>query len=565
MDFFRLINTFFQKNEKIKLIVYIFFSIVAPVVELLSLGSLAALIYFILDKSKFFSIFGENFLGIDFLNSSSINSLLLFIAILFTVKNLFLIFYFYFETNLRYNILANRSKQLYRSYFNSNYIYFKTFSRSDIFNNIIIETGRVIQYIFSFIKIIREILLAFFLFIAIFVLDKYYSSIIFSALFFFSLIFYLLFYKKFFKIGTALRLVTEKLLSVINETHNLFKMILLSQKKEFFFEKFDRNINSRTKNFTKQEVVKQSPRYIFETILIFLICYILYISDNSNGSVKDLIPFLSVLVLISIRLLPTFVNVNAMLSSLKFSHHSFYNHINTINELKKNKISQDIQDKENIKINDLKTISIKNLNFSYDKNNLIKNLDLEIRKGEILGIFGKSGSGKSTLVDLISGLIKPNEGKILLNNDYDIHHLLKTWQNLIGYVPQENLLMNDTLKNNVCLGIEDDQINQSKLINILKIVGLNDLLIDFRDGLDTNLGESGVKFSGGQKQRIAIARALYLEPKLLIFDEATSALDQESENEILKIIQSLKKDKIVILITHDLRLKSICDKVYEIN
>ncbi len=565
MDFFRLINTFFQKNEKIKLIVYIFFSIVAPVVELLSLGSLAALIYFILDKSKFFSIFGENFLGIDFLNSSSINSLLLFIAILFTVKNLFLIFYFYFETNLRYNILANRSKQLYRSYFNSNYIYFKTFSRSDIFNNIIIETGRVIQYIFSFIKIIREILLAFFLFIAIFVLDKYYSSIIFSALFFVSLILYLLFNKKFLKIGTALRLVTEKLLSVINETHNLFKMILLSQKKEFFFEKFDRNINSRTKNFTKQEVVKQSPRYIFETILIFLICYILYISDNSNGSVKDLIPFLSVLVLISIRLLPTFVNVNAMLSSLKFSHHSFYNHINTINELKKNKISQDIQDKENIKINDLKTISIKNLNFSYDKNNLIKNLDLEIRKGEILGIFGKSGSGKSTLVDLISGLIKPNEGKILLNNDYDIHHLLKTWQNLIGYVPQENLLMNDTLKNNVCLGIEDDQINQSKLINILKIVGLNDLLIDFRDGLDTNLGESGVKFSGGQKQRIAIARALYLEPKLLIFDEATSALDQESENEILKIIQSLKKDKIVILITHDLRLKSICDKVYEIN
>ena len=407
--------------------------------------------------------------------------------------------------------------------------------------------------------------MAFFLFIAIFLLDKYYTSIIFSTLFFVSLIFYLLYNKKFLKIGTALRLVTEKLLSVINETHNLFKMILLSQKKEFFFEKFDRNINSRTKNFTKQEVVKQSPRYIFETILIFLICYILYISDDSNRSVKDLIPFLSVLVLISIRLLPTFVNVNAMLSSLKFSHHSFYNHINTINELKKNKISQDIQDKKNIKINDLKTISIKNLSFSYDKNNLIENLDLEIRKGEILGIFGKSGSGKSTLVDLISGLIKPNEGKILLNNDYDIHHLLKTWQNLIGYVPQENLLMNDTLKNNVCLGIEDDQINQSKLINILKIVGLNDLLIDFRDGLDTNLGESGVKFSGGQKQRIAIARALYLEPKLLIFDEATSALDQESENEILKIIQSLKKDKIVILITHDLRLKSICDKVYEIN
>jgi len=358
--------------------------------------------------------------------------------------------------------------------------------------------------------------------------------------------------------------VTENLLSVINETQNLFKMIILRQKKSFFFEKFDKNINSRTKNFIKQELVKQIPKYLFETILVILICSILFLASNSSGGVKELIPFLSVLILISIRLLPTFINLNSILSSLKFSSHSFYNHLSTLENLKKNHGLID-SDMKQIDIDDLKSISINNLNFSYGKNILINNLNLEIQKGKIFGIFGKSGSGKSTLVDIITGLIQPKSGKILINNEYEIFQILKTWQSVIGYVPQENLLMNDTLKNNICLGLDDKEINKNKLEDVLKIVGLDDLVVNSMDGLNTNMGELGTKFSGGQKQRIAIARALYFNPKLLIFDEATSALDNKSEDQIIKIINNIKKDKIVILITHDLRLKIICDKIYEMN
>ena len=153
----------------------------------------------------------------------------------------------------------------------------------------------------------------------------------------------------------------------------------------------------------------------------------------------------------------------------------------------------------------------------------------------------------------------------MINNEYEIFQILKTWQSVIGYVPQENLLMNDTLKNNICLGLDDKEINKNKLEDVLKIVGLDDLVVNSMDGLNTNMGELGTKFSGGQKQRIAIARALYFNPKLLIFDEATSALDNKSEDQIIKIINNIKKDKIVILITHDLRLKIICDQIYEMN
>ena len=564
MNFFSLINIFFSRKEKIKLFLYFILSIIAPIVEILSLGSLVALIYFLLDENKFIEIFGENFFQINFFNIGNISIILLVVVLIFIIKNIFLIYYYYFETKLRYYILADKSKNIYKSYFNSNYTYFKTLSRSLIFNNIMIESGRVIQYIFGFVRIIREVFMAFSLFFAIFFLDKFYSSIIFITLLVVSFILYFLFSKKFLNIGKALKIVTENLLSVINETQNLFKMIILRQKKSFFFENFKKNKNLKTKNFIKQELVKQIPKYLFETILVILICSILFLASNSSGGVKELIPFLSVLILISIRLLPTFINLNSILSSLKFSSHSFYNHLSTLENLKKNHGLID-SDMKQIDIDDLKSISINNLNFSYGKNILINNLNLEIQKGKIFGIFGKSGSGKSTLVDIITGLIQPKSGKILINNEYEIFQILKTWQSVIGYVPQENLLMNDTLKNNICLGLDDKEINKNKLEDVLKIVGLDDLVVNSMDGLNTNMGELGTKFSGGQKQRIAIARALYFNPKLLIFDEATSALDNKSEDQIIKIINNIKKDKIVILITHDLRLKIICDQIYEMN
>jgi len=565
MKFFLLLNIFFSTKEKVKLFIFFVLTIIAPIVELLSLGSLVALIYFLLDENKFIKIFGDNFSQIDFLRIGDINIILLCVVLLFAIKNIFLTFYYYIEIKLRYNVLANKSQNIFNHYFNSDYIYFKSLSKSKVFNDVIIESGRVIQYIFGFIRIVREIFMALSIFVVVFFLDKFYASLIFFVLLVVSFILYILFNKKFLNIGKALRIVTEDLLSVINETQNLFKMIILRQKRLFFFEKFSKNINSRTRNFIKQELVKQIPRYLFETILIALICLVLFTASNSTGGTKELLPFLSALVLISIRLLPIFFNLNSMLSSLKFSDHSFYNHLSTLENLKKNHSLIIETDMKHIDIDDLKTIYISNLNFSYDKNTLITNLNLEIQKGKIFGIFGKSGSGKSTLVDIITGLIQPNSGKILVNNEYEIFEIIKTWQSVIGYVPQENLLMNDTLKNNICLGLNDKEINKNKLEDIIKIVGLDDLVVNLTDGLNTTIGESGTKFSGGQKQRIAIARALYFDPKLIIFDEATSALDSKSEDQIVKIINNIKKDKIVILITHDLRLKNICDQIYEMN
>ena len=428
-----------------------------------------------------------------------------------------------------------------------------------------IEPGRVIQYVFSWILIIREGLLAFLLFFSLFFIDIYYSSILIVSLLFISLLLYFFFNKQLLKIGDALRKITQRLVNTINETQNLFKIIVFKNKKKFFFDFFDKVINSRTKNIIRQDFVKKIPKYLFETILVCIICIILFFYNDSDDGIKDLLPFLSVLALISLKLLPIFASLNSLLSSIKFSQASFYNYLNIskkleIGILRNNEVSKN--DNQNTNINFLQ---IKNLSFSYEKENLFSDLNFKIEKGKIFGIFGRSGSGKSTLVDLISGLLNPNQGQILIDGKQDIFKNLSYWQNNIGYVTQENLLMNDTIKNNICLGVDEKSIDYVKLNKVLEQVELDKIIIKFKEEMNTNLGDLGTKISGGQKQRINIARALYMEPKILIFDEATSALDKESEDLIIKIINNIKNEKIVIIISHDIRLKNICNDFFEIS
>ena len=567
MHFLNIIKNLFTRNELIKLSVFFFLSILSPILELLSLGSLVALIVFLLDKEKFNQIFNFSLSDIEIFgltSSGQVTTILLTIVISFIIKNLYLFYYSYFETSLRYNILSSKSKILYKSYFNSSYIYFKSFNRADIFNNVMVETGRVLQYIFSLITIIRESFLAIILMFSIFYINKFYSLVLFIILTGISIFLFLLLNKKFIMIGNALRKITKNLISIIQETQNLFKIMIFKEKKYFFYNKFDKLINSRTKNFIKQELFKKSSRFIFETVIILVVCGILYFHSKNENNIRELLPFLSILALISIKLLPTFSNINSMLSSIKFSEASFYNYLKILKDLKNNQEDLEYQNQKKIKISDLENLIISNLSFSYEKRRVLKEVNFKINKGEIFGIFGKSGSGKSTLVDLISGLLRPQAGKILFNNTTNIFHCLKSWQNLIGYVPQENLLMNDSLKNNICLGVVEEKINQSKLDEVIEITALNEVILNLKDGIETILGDSGNKISGGQKQRIAIARALYMDTKLLIFDEATSALDSLAQEKILRIIQNSKKEKMIILISHDLSLKKICDNTLEL-
>ena len=216
---------------------------------------------------------------------------------------------------------------------------------------------------------------------------------------------------------------------------------------------------------------------------------------------------------------------------------------------------------------EFKRLNLNNLSFRYEGTNkfILKNIDLEIKNNSLIGFIGTSGSGKTTLIDCILGLLQPSDGEILFNNR-NIFENLKSWQKKIGYVPQNIYLMDASIKENIAIGIDNDRINQDKILNAIKLANLSDFIEQLPDKLNTIVGEKGVKISGGQRQRIGIARALYNNPSILVLDEATNALDTETEMKFLNFIHELKlkQNLTILMITHRINTLKKCDKIFKI-
>jgi ABC-type bacteriocin/lantibiotic exporter with double-glycine peptidase domain len=228
-----------------------------------------------------------------------------------------------------------------------------------------------------------------------------------------------------------------------------------------------------------------------------------------------------------------------------------------------NKKSKKTKDK---KINFENEIQLKNISFSYGSpdNLILNNLDLNIRKGEVVGIIGKSGSGKSTLVNIILGLLKQNSGNYLIDNVSSDEYSFETKSQLFGYVPQDVYLINDSIKNNIAFGDFDNEFDKNDLAEAIKLSSLDQYVSSLKHKENSIVGERGITLSGGQRQRVSIARALYNKPEILVFDEATSSLDANTENSIINEISNLKNKKTILIITHRESILSICDKVYKL-
>jgi ABC-type multidrug transport system fused ATPase/permease subunit len=213
----------------------------------------------------------------------------------------------------------------------------------------------------------------------------------------------------------------------------------------------------------------------------------------------------------------------------------------------------------------LEEIRIKDLSFSYDNVDVpaLTDVNMFVRRGEAVGIIGSSGSGKSTLVDVLLGLLQPNSGQILVDNQ-NIQTNLRSWQNQIGYVPQTIFLTDDSLRRNIALGLPDNLVDADAVVDALRAAQLQDFVAGLPDGLDTVVGERGVRLSGGQRQRIGIARALYNKPEVLVLDEATSSLDTETEHEVMKAVQALQGTKTVVIVAHRLSTVEYCDRLYRL-
>lgn len=319
---------------------------------------------------------------------------------------------------------------------------------------------------------------------------------------------------------------------------------------------------------------KLSPRILIETVLvIFLVGFTSVFLIYTQQDIGELASVLSIFALASFRLIPAFTNLANGVNQLRSSSYAInkiYSDLKDLETVKTNQISKLLvrsdstkQFSSNEEINFTQKIVLDRVSYSYPDTTekALENISLTIPKGQSIALIGKSGAGKTTLVDVILGLLIPQTGDILVD-DRSVYDNLRSWQNLIGYIPQSIYLIDDTIEKNIAFGVPEHLIDPQKLNKAIKAAQLAEVIDALPEGVKTMVGERGVRLSGGQRQRVGIARALYHEREILVLDEATAALDNETESLVTEAIKSLSGTKTMIIIAHRLTTVEHCDRIY---
>jgi ABC-type bacteriocin/lantibiotic exporter with double-glycine peptidase domain len=339
------------------------------------------------------------------------------------------------------------------------------------------------------------------------------------------------------------------------------KDIKILNKLKYFTESFNKENKLANDTQFKQDFILSLPRLWLElfTVIGFTILFFLLISFNKE--IANIIPVLGFFVAAAFRIMPSMARIMNSLQSIKFGLPTAKTYIKEFD----NFIEKVEENKKINKISFKNSIELSNINFSYPNTSkkILKNINLKIPHGASIGIYGDSGVGKSTLLNIFLQLLKPQSGKIIIDGE-DASNFIRQWQNIMGYVPQNVYLNDDTLIKNIALGIPDNQIDVQKINNTIKKVRLDKFFNNLGDGFHIKLGEFGDRVSGGQRQRIGIARALYNEPQILVLDEYTNSLDAETESQIVKEVNSLKSNKTIITITHKTSSLKYCDEIYKL-
>ena len=349
----------------------------------------------------------------------------------------------------------------------------------------------------------------------------------------------------------------------VNEAIEGLKEIRILGRENYFYKHVKDNTNIFAIINTKYSVITTFARYLFELIMVLFVVILVLMTINQHQDSTSILPTLGIFGIAAVRLLPAINVFTISIATLRYNRDAvsrLYNDVIKL-QLKPRVETKVVQNEHSV----FKELIIENVSFNYPtvKENAVADVSLRILKGESIGIIGPSGSGKTTLLNLLLGLLKPNYGEIWLN-EKPLNYSLDEWYSMVAYLPQEVFLLDDSLRRNVALGVDDKDINEGNLNQALRKARLSDLVDKLSAGSETILGDKGVRLSGGQRQRVALARAFYHKRDVLVMDESTSALDNKMEQEIVKEIEQLKGNKTLIVVAHRLSTVQNCDRIYRL-
>ena len=557
------------KNKK-KISVYFFLLFITSVLELATISAIFPFVQILLGEPlpvnlEFINIF-LNFLS-EYFSINILSVGLLSLIIIFLFKNFFLLFFTWFNLSFGASIQTNLAQKFFTFYLNQKYYYFVNKNSSEVIRNLYNEILNFHKIFNSFLDVISETVI----FISIlFLLIFYYPDITFMFLIIFGLFGFCMYFFSKKKLGTwgKIRInLSAKYLKNITEVIRSIKEIIIYKKNSFFEKLHFKQKKTLTSLNKKFGILNVAPKLIFEILIIIGLCGIIYFLNSKNYSNNEIISILSIYAVAIYRIMPSlskllvsFQNINFRAPSVDILYDEIFS-----NKLEKIE-TENFYSNNDKKLDFKKEIIIKDLSFSYEgsKNKILNDINFKINKGDFLGIIGSSGSGKTTLINIIIGLIQSEQDSIFVDGK-NIKNFSNSWMKKFSYVPQ-NVFLNDcSIKDNIAFAENNLEIDNESLLRAIKFSKIQSFVDNLSNGLDTNVGEMGLKFSGGQIQRILIARALYFNPEILVLDEATSGLDEKIENEILEDISKNKEDLTIIIISHRKNSLNYCNKIYDLS
>lgn len=555
-----------DKKTKVQFSVLFAFLLIKSFMDGLGLGLIAPYLASISDSSLIFN--HEWFKSINvFIGIKTNDELIIYMSVLlvgfFILKNIFSLAVMYFQSKLIFSKRSALGKTLFKLYMNAPYSYHLEHNTAELDRNIRFECTNVYGFVQNFLLFSSNIFLSISIFSVLLIANWQAVLVMSLFIFFFSFIFLLLTgkYNKIYgievqesqlHIGQALK---EGLASIIeSKLHNI---------KSFFPNRYYKNMMINARANWRQSTLASAPTLFFELLAVSSLVFVIIILFSKGININSALPVLGLFSFAFIRLAPSVTTIIKSLQTLKFSIPSVdvvHSDIKKINSLI-NKNSNKVKLKNEHA--DLDQLSIENLVYSFNDSdiNVIDNLSFKINKGMAVGITGPSGSGKTTLLNLILGLLNKKNGDIKLNGKSIQSNLIK-WRAMIGYVPQSINLIDASIRENIALGIKGESISNKRIWAVLEEAKLFDVIKNLPSQLETLIGENGMRLSGGQRQRLGLARALYSNPKVIIFDEATSALDTKTEKKITTEIMKLSGKRTLIIVAHRISTIKDCDVIY---
>ncbi len=487
---------------------------------------------------------------------------MLFLLVIYGVKNVYLTLLAWQQSRFVFETQADMAKNLFSRYLHQPYTFHLQRNSADLINNLQVELNLFMHYMLNpGILLIAESLVILGLLGLLLYFEPIGAITVFLVFFIAGGVYQWLTKRRIISWGKQRQHHEALRMKHAQQGIGAIKDVKVYGKEAFFSTGYAGHTEQSLKMHQRNSFVQNLTRLWLEMLLIGGLCLLFVGMVYQGKTINEIVPILALFGAVSFRLMPSVNRIVSSINLLRFGTaitDIIYREFETSLAYPKQAESKPLVFEHEI--------CLEKIAYSYPLADYkaLSNINLNIQKGQLVGFIGESGSGKSTLIDIIMGLLMPDEGQIKVDGQPITIENLRSWQRMIGYVPQSIYLTDDTLRRNIAFGIKDDEINDTSVVRAIKAAQLESLVNELSEGLETLLGERGVRLSGGQIQRIGIARALYHDPEVLILDEATSALDNETETQVMDAVFQLQGKKTLLIIAHRLTTIKSADLVVEI-